>query len=109
MSAISPPEVPWLLIFGADTSATLLWPNMESGTRFDVVSGNVSTLRGAGGVSNVSCVANNVKGESTLDARGAPSSNQGYFYLVRAQSVCGSGGYGRSSAGAQRLPTSDCP
>ncbi len=43
------------------------------------------------------------------DTRSEPAAGDGYYYLVRSQSACGSGTYGSASSGAERQPLTGCP
>jgi hypothetical protein len=38
-----------------------------------------------------------------------PSSGQSFYYLIRAENLCGDGGIGRDSSGAPRQPAISCP
>jgi len=54
-------------------------------------------------------LANSITVVSAIDGRANPAADDGYYYLVRAQSGCGSGSYGTSSLGAPRTPVAGCP
>jgi hypothetical protein len=53
--------------------------------------------------------SNDVAGTSTVDGRPDPAADDGYYYIVRAQTACANGTYGVDSANAERVPTAGCP
>jgi YVTN family beta-propeller protein len=64
------------------------------GVRYDLVSGLLTELRGAGLAGASSCLAGGVAPSAYDDLRPDPPAGEGYFYLVRAVNACGSGGFG---------------
>lgn len=62
---------------------------------YDVVTGLSDQLRSDGDYRRASCLANDVPNTSYADVRAVPS-GQGYYYVLRAQNVCGPGSYGRA-------------
>jgi hypothetical protein len=86
----------------------LTWTALGGAVVYDVASSTLSDLT-ANGTGGATCLANDVANSGYLDGRADPAVGDGYYYLIRAQSVCGSGTYGRSSAGTPRAPTSACP
>jgi hypothetical protein len=78
--------------------------DLASATRFDLVRGLAGDLQRDGGIARAACLAS---GEDVTGLSGAmdperPGPGASFYYLVRAQNVCGSGGYGSDSAGAGR-------
>jgi hypothetical protein len=88
---------------------TLTWPVQGSGFVYDVVVGSLADLAADEGVLAAQCEADGLTGGSHVDTSPAPAAGQGRYYLVRARNACGPGSYGRSSAGAERIPASGCP
>ncbi len=93
------------------TTTGLAWLSGSGGNTdlYDVSGGSLGALRSAGGVGAATCLQNDVAAPSWSDPRTDPAPGLGYYYLVRAQDVCGTGTYGQSTAGAERLPSSACP
>jgi hypothetical protein len=93
-----------------DLSGTSLsWGSFGPTARYDVTGSDLATLRGDGNVGAASCLADDVATAGWADARPDPAPGDGYYYLVRAQNLCGSGGYGNGTGGAPRNPTAGCP
>jgi len=93
----------------ASTPGTsLTWTALPGGVVYDVDSSTLSNLRLVG-TAGAACLANDLAGASTLDVRPDPAPGDGYYYLVRAQTPCGTGTFGTSSGGGERLPTAGCP
>jgi Thrombospondin type 3 repeat len=92
-------------------ATTLGWSAGDGGTAdgYDLVGGSLDALVASGGVSQASCLQNDDGTAAWTDLRPDPPPGTGYYYLVRAQNVCGGGGYGAATGGAPRVPASDCP
>jgi len=91
---------PWLLV----------WSDQGAGIVYDVAGGLVSQLRPSSGVSGAGCLADDQITATFDDLRANPAAKEGYYYLGRAQKAgCGSGTYGQTSSGAERLPLTACP
>jgi hypothetical protein len=75
---------------------------------YDIASSTLSDLR-TNGTATATCLANDVAVASYTDGRPDPAAGEGYYYLIRGQSVCASGTYGFNSAPAERMPTAACP
>lgn len=107
--AFAPPgEVSGLLV-EADRVA-LSWdsaaPAAGAATTHQVLRGLIGELPVGGGASE-SCLSAGTTSASLSDP-GIPAAGAGFWYVVRAVNSCGSGGYGRTSAGQNRVsPT--CP
>jgi len=102
----SPPgEAQGLRVAGV-ASSVVTWTPVTDAT-YDVVSSSFSDLR-ANGPAGATCIANDVASGYT-DGRPNPAPGVGYYYLIRAQTACGSGTYGLQSSGLERLPTAACP
>ncbi len=89
-------------------STTVSWTDLGGGVVYDVASSTLSDLR-ANGTATATCLANDVAGASTTDGRPDPAEGDGYYYIIRGQSVCASGTYGFDSAAEERTPTAACP
>jgi hypothetical protein len=92
-----PPEVEGLW-FSSD-KVTLSWDSVSaqsgSGARYDVVRGSIDQLPVGAGVDET-CLALQRNPTTIVDAA-VPTSGRGFYYLVRATNVCGTGSYGSSS------------
>jgi len=86
--------------------STLSWSN-PGGVVFDVAASTLADLR-AFGTLGATCLANDVATAGYSDVQPNPPAGSGYYYLVRAQGVCGDGNYGANSAGAPRAVAA-CP
>ena len=89
-------------------STTIAWTALGGSAVYDVASATVSSLR-TSGTSAAACIADNLASPSVVDTRADPAAGDGYYYLIRAQSGCGSGGYGFDSGGLPRTPVPGCP
>ncbi len=107
-AAVWPGEVTDLNVDGA-TPALITWSDMGPGQRYDVASGSISELRAQGGSVGALCLDDDGVVTAYYDARSNPPAGDAYYYLVRAQNVCGDGSYGAASAGDPRMPTTACP
>jgi hypothetical protein len=86
------------------------WAGLPAGSAvYDISGGTLSLLRLAGSVADASCLENDVPSAPWNDPRPDPVEDDGYYYLVRAQNVCGAGTYGAATGGAERLPGTPCP
>src|SRR6185436_381340 len=88
----SPPLVGGISVSGK-VASTLLWTDQGAGFRYDVASGYVSVMRSSG-TSAAACLANDLASASATDSRPNPPPADGFYYLVRSQSTCGTGSYG---------------
>ena len=88
---------------------TLAWDsdavNSGTGTTYDLVRGDLAGLP-VGNAAEV-CLDADVGSTSSQDLA-TPSSGFGFYYLVRGENACGSGGYGTDSFGNPRTTTA-CP
>jgi hypothetical protein len=89
-------------------STTVSWTALPGGVTYDVASSTLADLR-ANGTATATCLADNRAVANAVDGRADPSVGDGYYYIVRAQSGCGSGSYGTNSLGAPRTPVAGCP
>jgi serine protease AprX len=100
----APAEVAGLVL--AADKATLAWTSMShaagNATAYDVIAGDLDTLRSTGLIGSASCVGAtgplNTRTDPVVPAAGA-----GFYYLVQARNVCGQGGFGASSNGTPRV------
>jgi N-acetylneuraminic acid mutarotase len=102
-----PPEIHGVSVNGHVTT-TLSWVDIGGGTVYDVVGSTLADLRTLG-TSGSTCQGDDLPGPSFSDPQANPAPGAGYYYLIRAESVCGVGGYGFDSAQVARVPTADCP
>lgn len=98
-----PTEVPGVVVDDAG-GTNVSWTSIGTGARYDVAGSDFTTLRAAGSVATAGCLANDLTPTSWADPRPDPAPGVGYYYLVRAQSLCGDGGYGSG-----RPPIPACP
>ena len=73
-------------------ATTIQW-TPRSGDFYDVVSGSLSDLRSAGSYDDAICLRNDDQDGETTDTQSPPPVGDALYYLVRAQSLCGDGGY----------------
>jgi YVTN family beta-propeller protein len=104
-------EVPGLVTgFVMAGTTTLAWddqiPGTGPGTHYDVVGGALSVLRAGGLEAATSCLAGDITTTHVEDPLGDPPAGGGWFYLVRAENACGSGGFG---PGRESLDALACP
>ena len=91
---------------------TLIWDPQAaaagSGTRYDVVGGDLAVVSSLTGVTAGSCLAGGLVTAQLVDPSDFPGPGSGVFFLVRASNACGKSRYETSSDGRDRL-TSSCP
>ncbi len=102
----APTEVQGVVLDG-QTPTGLAWA-AASGAVYDVASGALSDLR-VDGTTSAACLSNDGTAAGYVENRPDPAPGAGYYYIVRAQSACGSGTYGFASTGQERVPTAACP
>jgi hypothetical protein len=105
--AAAPPELTGVRVNG-HVSTAVTWTSPGGPVVYDVLSSTLSDLR-ANGTTTASCLSNDISLSHYDDGRAAPAAGDGYYYLVRAQSTCGTGTLGTDSAGAPRTPSPGCP
>ena len=93
--------------FDADT-ATLEWSQVESATKYDVVRGNLGSLRRAEGDFEASMEVCTTTAMTMFDDPEIPLRGDGYWYLVRGQNACGTGSAGVGSQLPRTLPATGC-
>jgi len=106
--AVAPCTVPGavagLAILGG---GALAWsPSPEPDATYDVARGRIGELPVGAGAAET-CFAAGVTGPGAAGGA-SPAPGMGWWYLVRARSACGPGGYGMQSDGAPRS-TGSCP
>jgi len=95
LSGASPTQLAWVSQAGTT----------GSGVRYDLAGGLLSQLRASGLAAATSCIAPDLATPAFGDTRPQPPSGDGYFYLLRAENACGSGGFG---AGRTSLDALGC-
>jgi hypothetical protein len=103
-----PAEVGGLSVSGS-SATSVGWVPEAPGFAYDVASGLLSALAADGGVASATCLEDDASSPPLLDGRAAPPAGDGYYYIVRSQSACGTGTYGFASSGAERVPLAACP
>ncbi len=105
----APPEVEGLG-FAADKT-TLTWASLSreagNGTVYDVVEGDLDTLRSSGVIAAAFCPVSASTANSLSDTPD-PVEGTGLYYLIQARNGCGLGGFGAASNGAVRSHAT-CP
>jgi hypothetical protein len=102
-----PSELAGLMLKDA-TGTTLTWAAGPAGVAYDVAGGTLDDLH-TGGTAAAVCLSNDGAPASFVDNRANPPEGTGYYYLVRAQTACGSGTYGFDSASVERSLPAACP
>jgi subtilisin family serine protease len=84
---------------------TLEWSGLAAqsgaGTVYDVISGDLSTLRVTGTIDAATCLGTSDTATSRVDPA-IPTTRRGFYYLVEARNACGVGGFGTDSYGTPR-------
>ena len=103
-----PAEVTHLVL--ASDKITVKWnsavPGSGNGTAHQLVRGSLSQLPVGSGVSE-SCLGPGTA-VATVQDPSTPAAGDGYWYLVRAKNVCGTGTYGHASSGSEEVSVA-CP
>jgi hypothetical protein len=104
-TAAPPPGMPALQSDAAPSGTQLSWTAPAAAAWYEVVSGDLATLRNTGGnftAATQACVAENLTTTSTT-APGSPALGQGIWFLVRPANCKGDGTYdeGGSQIGAR--------
>lgn len=90
---------------GPGDSSQLSWTSLSgsagSETVYDIARGDLGGLALDGGTAGAAAFACDLGTTSTDDAD-LPSANAGFYYMVRAKNVCGSGTWGQDSSGGER-------
>ncbi len=97
------PSLPALDLDGDE----LRWATVPTATGYDVISGDLATLRATGGdyqSATLACTGNDVAGPSLIDTT-APLAGEGVWYLIREIYASGTGCY--ESRGPGQLGTRD--
>ena len=95
-SFVAPFEVTSVRVEGATVSWADQAPLIGPAVRYDVVTGDLSTLRSTGTFANASCLASDLSSASYTDTR-IPLQGDGFYYMTRATNVCGVGTYGSAA------------
>lgn len=91
------------------TNVSWKFVNAGTATRYDIATGLTSALRTPQKFTQGTCLANDKTVSPQLDARANPAAGNGYYYMVRAQNVCGTGTYGSVDRNAHGSSGSACP
>ena len=91
-------------------SETLIWPSLAAsagaGTVYDVAKGSLAGLAAAGTSASVALACD--LPATTIDDASIPAPWDGFYYLVRARNVCGTGSWGKNSNEVERVSLT-CP
>ncbi len=97
-SIFAPPSEVTNLAVESAAPSNLTWDDQSAqtgpGVRYDVVGGNLSSLRPLGLAGSTSCLAVGLLPASYTDLRADPAPGEGYYYLTRAEDSCGLGTFG---------------
>jgi subtilisin family serine protease len=108
--AFAPPAEPSALNLSADKQ-TITWsladPSGGSATVYDVIAGDLATLRATGLVATAVCLGSSGATPLRTDPV-VPPVGRGTYYLVQARNGCGASGFGVTSGGIPREHAS-CP
>ena len=74
--------------------------------RYEVLSGDLATLRADGIAVATTCLASELSGPVFEDSRPSPAPGSGTYYLTRGRNVCG---LGSSGSGRESLDDLACP
>ena len=85
---------------------TLLWDSVPNSPNYDVLRGAIGALPVGPGGGDEFCFDNN--GVSLLSDGTTPLADEGFWYLVRAETTCGVGVYGTQKDLTPRTSTT-CP
>jgi hypothetical protein len=100
-SAFNPPSEVHHVSCKYPTSTLISWDDQRgtagSGTVCDLVTGNITEFRADENYSRSECLANDHPAPDYTDSRDNPSAGEGFYYLVRAENVCGKATYGDST------------
>jgi len=91
-------------VIGPARVLLLSWSGADSGTSFDLASGDLSTPRGGCSFDSV-LGGPDLVGTSVSDPRPGPGSS---WFLVRAQTPCADGAFGTDSLGDERVFEPEC-
>ena len=103
----APSGSPRLSIDKSGTDAELSWGNLAGATGYDIVGGDLGTLRGSGGdfsQATDACLSNHRTTRSLLHSD-TPTPGEGIWYLVRGENCGGNGSY--DSGGAWQVGLRD--
>jgi hypothetical protein len=108
-TAAPPAEVSLLRWTRNEVRRTVLsWSDLGAGMRYDMIAGIAQDLR-TSGTPAAACLHDDLGTTALDELRPDPAAGLARYYLVRVQKEgCGSGTYGFSSSGAERL-NSACP
>ena len=104
---VTVPQITNLVLPAGNT--TLAWDSASGagpGTVYDAARGLTSELPVGSGASEI-CLASGITNPTTMDGA-TPPVGASFWYIVRARSSCGTGGYGFTSGGSPEV-TSVCP
>ncbi len=82
---------------------TSLADTAGSGTRYELVRGELGELLASGSFAGADCLAQELATASYEDASPAPEAGRGTYTLVRGVNVCGAGSYGAAGHARSEL------
>ncbi len=103
-------EVAGVQVGRLDGLTSVSWtPQPPPVIAYDVAGGLLSDLRADRSVVQAACLGSGLAVPTFQDLRPDPAAAEGFYYLVRADTVCGNGSYGAATSGAERTPAAACP
>jgi hypothetical protein len=108
-SASALPQEAQNLTLTDNGSTQLSWTDMAPAFVYDIAGGLMSELMSEAGTTSAGCLINDVDTSDWSDPRDDPAVEDGYYYMIRAQNVCGAGPYGFETGGGERQPAAACP
>ena len=93
----SPGIVPGVLVNGK-TGTAIAWGAASGGSSalYDIATGMIASAK-ANQYGPGLCLSSDESGPNFVDLRSNPAPGTGYYYMIRAQNVCGVGSYGTAS------------
>ncbi|MCP3981471.1 MAG: discoidin domain-containing protein [bacterium] len=114
----APAGSPVLSVARSGTAAELSWGSIAGATGYDIVEGDLTTLRSSGGDFSQAtdvCLSNH-RTTRSLSHADTPTSGEGIWYLVRGENCAGKGSHDSDGAGQDGLRDAeitasgdDCP
>lgn len=97
----APLEVAGLGVARIGSTTQLSWTSQDatagSGTSYDLVTGDLQTLRNTKNYSGASCLVGQHPDTPYVDSRTGPGPGAGYYYLLRARNSCGTASFGNAN------------
>ncbi|HEX4824836.1 MAG TPA: right-handed parallel beta-helix repeat-containing protein [Candidatus Polarisedimenticolaceae bacterium] len=106
----APPGEVFGVVVAQGAQTTVSWSVPQGGaSTYDIAGGSISLMRMSRSVVDATCLGNDVGVPAWSDPRPDPPPEDGFYYLIRASSICGVSTYGTDSNGVDRTPGAPCP